>query len=141
MASLLRMPAISANVVEAVLSEWPLAENATFAQGDPIATVETYKAVVDVPADSDGVLLRMLVEPGKAVSVGTPMALLAAPGEVVDDIDALVRNLIGAESPPVADEPAPAGTREVLAWLRWLGAWAAGATVCACSVALSAMPA
>ncbi|NMO49635.1 2-oxo acid dehydrogenase subunit E2 [Actinoplanes sp. TBRC 11911] len=107
------MPAISANVVEAVLSEWPLAENAAFAQGDPIATVETDKAVVDVPADSDGVLLRMLVEPGKAVSVGTPMALLAEPGEVVDDIDALVRALIGAASPPVPDEPAPAGDREV----------------------------
>jgi pyruvate dehydrogenase E2 component (dihydrolipoamide acetyltransferase) len=113
MASLLRMPAISANVVEAVLSEWPLAENATFAEGDPIATVETDKAVVDVPAESDGVLLRTLVEPGKAVTVGTPMALLAAPGEVVDDVDALVRDLIGAGSVPVADEPAPAADREV----------------------------
>jgi pyruvate dehydrogenase E2 component (dihydrolipoamide acetyltransferase) len=113
MASLLRMPAISANVVEAVLSEWPLAENATFAEGDPIATVETDKAVVDVPAESDGVLLRTLVEPGKAVTVGTPMALLAAPGEVVDDVDALVRDLIGAVSVPVADEPAPAADREV----------------------------
>src|SRR4051794_17479626 len=114
MASLLRMPEISANTVEAVLSEWPLAENASFAAGDPIATVETEKAVVDVPAEAAGVLLRTLVEPGKTVAVGTPMAVLAEPGEAVGDIDALVRRLTGAApeaAAPVADEPTPAGTR------------------------------
>jgi len=99
MASLLRMPEIAANTTEAVLTEWPLAENASFAAGDPIATVETEKAVVDVPAEADGVLLRTLVEPGRSVSVGAPMAVLAAPGEVVDDVDALVGRLIGASTP------------------------------------------
>ncbi|MBM2614471.1 2-oxo acid dehydrogenase subunit E2 [Actinoplanes sp. LDG1-06] len=106
------MPEISANMIEAVLNEWPVAENTAFAAGDPIATVETDKAVVDVPAESDGVLVRFLIEPGKAVSVGTPMAVLAAPGEVIDDVDALVQRLVGG-SPPTADEPTPAGAREV----------------------------
>src|SRR3954451_4284106 len=115
MASLLRMPEISANTVEAVLSEWPLAENASFAAGDPIATVETEKAVVDVPAESPGVLVRTLVEPGKTGSVGTPMAVLAEPDEVIEDVAALVEQLMGAAPPaaaPAADEPTPAGTRE-----------------------------
>jgi pyruvate dehydrogenase E2 component (dihydrolipoamide acetyltransferase) len=105
MASLLRMPEISANMVEAVVSEWPVAENATFVAGDAIATVETDKAVVDVPAETDGVLLRTLVEPGKPVSVGTPMAVLAAPGEVIGDVDALVESLMG-EAPATAAPPA-----------------------------------
>jgi pyruvate dehydrogenase E2 component (dihydrolipoamide acetyltransferase) len=109
MASLLRMPEISANMVEAVLSEWPLEENASFAAGDAIATVETEKAVVDVPADTDGVLLRTLVEPGKSVTVGTPMAVLAAPGEVVDDVDALIRRLTGAAPPSIAGDASPSG--------------------------------
>ena len=117
MAHLLRMPEISANTVEAVLSEWPLAPNTEFKAGDSIATVETDKAVVDVPADEDGVLLRTLVEPGKSVSVGTPMAVLGAPGEVIDDLDALVERLTGTSAPAaaarVADAPSPAGTREV----------------------------
>lgn len=113
MAQLLRMPEISANTVEAVLSEWPLAENTAFSAGDAIATVETDKAVVDVPAEADGVLLRTLIEPGKSVSVGTPMAVLAAPGEVIDDLDALVAELTGGEVPARADDPTPAGTREV----------------------------
>jgi pyruvate dehydrogenase E2 component (dihydrolipoyllysine-residue acetyltransferase) len=115
MATLLRMPEISANTVEAVLSEWPLAENSEFAAGDAIATVETEKAVVDVPAVAAGVLLRTLIEPGKSVSVGTPMAVLGVPGETVDDIDALVEQLTGEPvvlATSAADEPTPAGTRE-----------------------------
>jgi pyruvate dehydrogenase E2 component (dihydrolipoamide acetyltransferase) len=99
MARLLRMPEISANTIEAVLSAWPLPENAAFTGGDPIATVETEKAVVDVPADEDGVLLRTLVEPGRTVAVGAPMAVLGAPGEVVDDLDALVARLTGTAPP------------------------------------------
>ena len=117
MATLLRMPEISANMVEAVLAEWSLAENAAFSAGDSIATVETEKAVVDVPAESDGVLLRILIEPGKSVSVGTPMAVLGAPGETVTDMDALVRRLTGVSAAEIAampaDEPTPAGAREV----------------------------
>jgi pyruvate dehydrogenase E2 component (dihydrolipoamide acetyltransferase) len=116
-ATLLRMPEISANMVEAVLSEWSLAENAAFSAGDSIATVETEKAVVDVPAESDGVLLRILIEPGKSVSVGTPMAVLGDPGETVTDMDALVRRLTGVSASHIAampaDEPTPAGAREV----------------------------
>ncbi|MEV6299118.1 dihydrolipoamide acetyltransferase family protein [Actinoplanes sp. NPDC051861] len=104
MAALLRMPAISANLSEAVLNEWPLAENASFSAGDPIATVETDKAVVDIPADTDGVLLKTLIEPGRTVAVGTPLAVLAAPGEVIDDVDALVSNLTGSQ-PAAVDRP------------------------------------
>jgi pyruvate dehydrogenase E2 component (dihydrolipoamide acetyltransferase) len=112
------MPEISANTVEAVLAEWPLSENTAFTAGEAIATVETEKAVVDVPAESDGVLLRTLIEPGKSVSVGTPLAVLGAPGEAIDDLDTLVVELTGQARPEAinegaADEPSPAGTREV----------------------------
>jgi pyruvate dehydrogenase E2 component (dihydrolipoamide acetyltransferase) len=116
MARLLRMPEISANTAEAVLSAWPLPENGAFSGGDAIATVETEKAVVDVPADSDGVLLRTLIEPGAAVAVGTPMAVLGEPGEVVDDLDALVARLTGTEPPasaPATDSASATGAASV----------------------------
>jgi pyruvate dehydrogenase E2 component (dihydrolipoamide acetyltransferase) len=105
MARLLRMPEIAANTVEAVLSQWPLAENAHFAAGDAIATVETDKAVVDVPADADGVLLRTLVKPGKSVSVGGAIAVLAEPGEVIDDVDAVVARLTRGAGADVGAAP------------------------------------
>lgn len=46
------MPEIAADTTQAVLSNWPLAENAAFSRDDVIATVETAKAVVDVAAEA-----------------------------------------------------------------------------------------
>ncbi len=93
MARLLLMPAVAANAVEAVLSDWPVAETAQFAAGDAIATVETEKAVVDVPAETGGVILRRLVEVGASVEVGAPIALIGDLGEAVDDVDAVLAAL------------------------------------------------
>ena len=69
MARLLRMPEVAANTLEATLSEWLLTEDAEFADGDAIATVETDKAAVEVPAEGAGVLVRTLVGPGATVAV------------------------------------------------------------------------
>jgi pyruvate dehydrogenase E2 component (dihydrolipoamide acetyltransferase) len=101
MARLLRMPEVAANAVEAVLSEWQVPENMPFRSGDTIATVETEKAVVDVPADADGVILKALVSPGAVVEVGAPIALLGESGEHVEDLSALLSEL-GAGSADVA---------------------------------------
>ena len=93
MARLLRMPEVAANAVEAVLAEWPVPENTPFSAQDSIATVETEKAVVDVPADANGVILKTLVPAGATVEVGAPIALLGDPGEMVEDLDALLVEL------------------------------------------------
>jgi pyruvate dehydrogenase E2 component (dihydrolipoamide acetyltransferase) len=91
---LLRMPEVAANAVEAVLQEWQVEENATFSEADTLATVETEKAVVDVEAESDGVLLRTLVPNGAQVAVGAPIALLGDAGDSADgDLDAVMARL------------------------------------------------
>jgi pyruvate dehydrogenase E2 component (dihydrolipoamide acetyltransferase) len=115
MPELLRMPEVATNTTEAVLLSWPVAENVPFASRDTIATVETAKAVVDVEAENDGVILRTLVAEGTEVAVGEPIALIAGTGEVVSDVDAALAQL--GQSPdakgaraleiPEAD-PAPA---------------------------------
>jgi pyruvate dehydrogenase E2 component (dihydrolipoamide acetyltransferase) len=105
MARLLRMPEVAANTLEATLSEWLLAEDAEFADGDAIATVETDKAAVEVPADGAGVLVRTLVGPGTTVAVGAPMALIAAPGETVADVDSTLAELGGTAAPATVDDP------------------------------------
>ncbi|GAA4594568.1 pyruvate dehydrogenase complex dihydrolipoamide acetyltransferase [Planotetraspora phitsanulokensis] len=106
MAKLLRMPELAANAVEAVLQGWPLPEGAAYAKGDVIATVETEKAVADVEADADGVILKTLVPEGAGVEVGAPIAVIGGPGEMAPDIDALLAEL-GVAS-PAANDPAPA---------------------------------
>jgi pyruvate dehydrogenase E2 component (dihydrolipoamide acetyltransferase) len=104
-ARLLRMPEVAANTLEATLSEWLLPEDAEFGDGDAIATVETDKAAVEVPAEGDGVLVRTLVGPGTTVAVGTPMALIAAPGETVEDVDTTLAELGGMAVPATVDDP------------------------------------
>ena len=105
MARLLRMPEVAANATEAVLQDWALAENESFSVEDTVATVETEKAVVDVEADAAGVLLRTLVEAGSQVQVGAPIALIAEPGETVDDIDGLLAELgVASDAPAVVPE-------------------------------------
>jgi pyruvate dehydrogenase E2 component (dihydrolipoamide acetyltransferase) len=118
MPELLRMPEIAAATTSATLAGWPVPVNTRFAKADIIATVETDKAVVDVEAEADGVLLRTLVAEGTEVEVGTAIAVIARPDETVDDIDAALAALgVSAgngQAAPAAPEPvvatlAPAG--------------------------------
>jgi pyruvate dehydrogenase E2 component (dihydrolipoamide acetyltransferase) len=104
---LLRMPEIAAGSTEAVLSSWSVAENASVSAREVVATVETAKAVVDVEAESDGVILRLLVEPGAEVETGAPIALVGAAGESVTDVEAALRDLGVADGPktPATVEP------------------------------------
>jgi pyruvate dehydrogenase E2 component (dihydrolipoamide acetyltransferase) len=103
-AYLLHMPEIAANATGAVLQDWSVAERAGFAAGEALATVETDKAIVEIEAEADGVVLEWLVPAGAQVEVGAPIAVLGDPGEQVDDIDAL-RAALG-----VAADRAPSAT-------------------------------
>jgi pyruvate dehydrogenase E2 component (dihydrolipoamide acetyltransferase) len=116
---LLRMPEIATGTTEAVLSSWSVAENATVSARDVVATVETAKAVVDVEAETDGVILRLLVEPGAEVETGAPIALVGKAGESVTDLDSALRDLgvadVALEVPEAAttQEPSPVDDVEV----------------------------
>jgi pyruvate dehydrogenase E2 component (dihydrolipoamide acetyltransferase) len=103
---LLRMPEIATGTTEAVLSSWSVAENATVSARDVVAVVETAKAVVDVEAEADGVVVRLLVEPGAEVLTGAPIALVAGLGEQVGDVDAALRDLGVSGAAPPAGAPA-----------------------------------
>jgi pyruvate dehydrogenase E2 component (dihydrolipoamide acetyltransferase) len=119
-ARVLRMPGVSANATEAVLSEWLVEESGEFGVADAIATVETEKAAVEVEADAAGRMLRTLVPPGAQVEVGDPIAVLGDPGESVDDVDALLASLGVAPATDVVvperrDVPADPGSGAPLA--------------------------
>jgi pyruvate dehydrogenase E2 component (dihydrolipoamide acetyltransferase) len=103
------MPEVATGTSEAVLSSWSVSENASVTATEVIATVETAKAVVDVEAEADGVVLRLLVAPGTQVQSGTPIALMAGPDEQVADIDAELRDL-GIVADPLALEVPEAAT-------------------------------
>ena len=112
MPELLRMPEIAAATTSAVLAGWPVAVNTRFSASDVIATVETDKAVVDVEAEADGVILRTLVTEGTEVEVGTAIAVLAGPDETVDDVDAFLAALGVSAGNGTSPATVPAGAAE-----------------------------
>jgi len=91
---ILRMPEVAANTPSAVLSSWNVDLDAPYRAGTALVTVETDKAVVDVEAERDGVLLQLLVDAGSTVEVGAPIAVLGAVG---DGPDAVARLLAGVD--------------------------------------------
>lgn len=106
MPTLLRMPAIAAGAETAILSEWRVQKGASFNKSDTIATVETDKALVDMEAEDAGVILHFIINSGDEVEVGAPIALSGAPGEFIDDIDAVLRDLgVSAQSASTSGEP------------------------------------
>jgi len=94
------MPELAEDPTEGVLTEWLVGESGAFAGAQCIATVETEKLLVSVEVSEPGVLVKALVQAGALVDPGTPLAVLAHPGETIGDIDALLVELGLAEAPP-----------------------------------------
>jgi pyruvate dehydrogenase E2 component (dihydrolipoamide acetyltransferase) len=105
MAAIMRMPALLADATEAILAKWIIKEGEAFKAGQPIAEVETEKALVEVPAESDGILGKILVAEGKNTEVGMPIAVLLAAGESATEIDKLLGEKDVAPAAVVAAAP------------------------------------
>jgi pyruvate dehydrogenase E2 component (dihydrolipoamide acetyltransferase) len=105
MAAIMRMPALLADATEAILAKWLVKEGEAFKAGQAIAEVETEKALVEVPAESDGILGKILVAEGKNTEVGMPIAVLLAAGESAAEIDKLLGEKDSAPAPAVVTAP------------------------------------
>ena len=84
MAELITMPKLGFDMAEGKLGEWIKKAGDTVTQGETVLLVETDKASVEVPAFRSGVLLKILVEAGESVPIGTPIAVIGEAGEAVD---------------------------------------------------------
>jgi pyruvate/2-oxoglutarate dehydrogenase complex dihydrolipoamide acyltransferase (E2) component len=74
----IRMPDLSPTDNEVTLVRWHVAVGEKVALGQPLLEVETAKAVMDVESVAAGVLTEVLAEPGAAVLIGAPIAVIAA---------------------------------------------------------------
>lgn len=71
------MPALSPTMDSGSISKWTLAPGDSFIAGDVLCSIETDKASVDFEAQDDGVLAKILIEPGQQdVAVGTPICVV-----------------------------------------------------------------
>ncbi|KAL2753586.1 hypothetical protein ACRALDRAFT_1077430 [Sodiomyces alcalophilus JCM 7366] len=88
------MPALSPTMTEGNIATWKVKEGESFSAGDVLLEIETDKATMDVEAQEDGIVAKIISGDGsKSVQVGTRIAVIAEPG---DDLSALE---IPAEEP------------------------------------------
>jgi len=81
MAEVIKMPKMSDTMTEGVLAKWHKKVGDKVKSGDVLAEIETDKATMDFESYSDGTLLYIGIEEGKAVPVDAMIAVIGAEGE------------------------------------------------------------
>ncbi|MFD6397321.1 dihydrolipoamide acetyltransferase family protein [Nocardia sp. NPDC060249] len=70
------MPRLSDTMEDGVVSAWLKQVGDQITRGEIVAEIETDKALMELEAYDDGVLERILAEPGVRVAIGEPIALV-----------------------------------------------------------------
>lgn len=81
------MPQMGYDMREGTLVRWLKAEGAEIDIGDPVAEIETDKAVVEFESVASGILRKRLVSEGTTVPVGHPLAIVGSLDEEISDIE------------------------------------------------------
>ena len=109
MASVVRMPSVLAGATEAAISNWLVAPGDTVAIGDPIAEIETEKALVEYAAEDAGIVGRLMLAAGDSGEIGEPILVLVGEGETDADIDAALGGASAGAAASAGTAPAGAG--------------------------------
>jgi pyruvate dehydrogenase E2 component (dihydrolipoyllysine-residue acetyltransferase) len=72
------MPKLSDSMEEATIVRWLKGPGDAFSKGEPLAEIETDKATIVFEAESDGVLVSIVVPEGASARLGDPIATLGA---------------------------------------------------------------
>lgn len=115
MVQLMSVPEVAAGASEVLLAEWSVGTGAEVSRGDVIAVAETDKAVVEVEAEFDGVVVGLLATVGETVDVGAPLMLVGTGADLDRELAVLLAEVgVTAPEPPAAPAaaevavPAPA---------------------------------
>ena len=84
MASKIIMPQGGQDIKEGSIVGWLKKEGESVAKGEVICEVETEKAVFEVQAPADGILVKIVAQDGETVPIFSVIGIIAEPGEKVD---------------------------------------------------------
>ena len=120
MATTVVMPQMGFDMQEGTVVRWLKQEGDDVSRGEPIAEIETDKAIVEMEAFASGVLLKTVVGEGQTVPVGQTIAVIGSPGEPLPDLGsapaapteteesqeapAVVEEAVSAEVPAAAEQ-------------------------------------
>jgi len=81
----IRMPSFGQTTDELVIVAWLKEEGDAVAAGEPLLTVQTDKAMIEVESFAAGTLLKISRRAGEIVEAGSPIAYLGQPGEAIPE--------------------------------------------------------
>jgi len=104
------LPDLGEGLQDAEIVSWYVAAGDRVVADQPLVSVETDKAVVDVPSPQSGRIARVFGAPGDRIDVGEPLVEFAADGAPVRDAGTVVGELPTDRAEP----PAPASAATTL---------------------------
>jgi 2-oxoisovalerate dehydrogenase E2 component (dihydrolipoyl transacylase) len=125
------LPDLGEGLQEAEIVTWHVGEGDRVVADQPLVSVETDKAVVEIPAPRSGTVSKLFGQPGDRVEVGAPLVAFEDPAAV--DTGTVAGKLPEAEESVPEEEVRPSRTRvkatpAVRALARKLGVELAGVT-------------
>ncbi len=110
MADELVMPRLSDTMERGTIARWIKQEGDAFTNGDVLAEIETDKALMELSAYDDGVILKILVPDGGEAELGAPIAITGVAGETVpaEMLQAAPVPVVAAPEATTTEQPAAA---------------------------------
>lgn len=111
MPKFIEMPKLSDTMTEGTLAKWTVKEGDKIAVGKAIADVETDKATMEYASPFEGILHKIIVQPGNKVPLNAPLAVILEEDEAAPaNLDELIAKAQSAAAPAPAAEKKPAAS-------------------------------
>jgi pyruvate dehydrogenase complex dihydrolipoamide acetyltransferase long form len=107
MATQVVMPQMGESIAEGTITKWLKQVGDKVDRDEALLEISTDKVDTEIPSPAAGVLGQILVEEGQTVEVGTPLAIILAEGEKLEDAD-IAAAPAAAPAPAATPTPAPA---------------------------------
>ncbi|MEZ4743314.1 MAG: dihydrolipoamide acetyltransferase family protein [Bdellovibrionota bacterium] len=108
MAVVVEMPKLSDTMEEGGIASWLKSEGDAVEEGEALLEIETDKATMEYASPEEGVLLKILANPGQTVALNAPIAVIGSEGEKVD-----FSKLLSSHTPSQEKPKASEGVQEV----------------------------
>ncbi|MFI4963042.1 MAG: dihydrolipoamide acetyltransferase family protein, partial [Legionellales bacterium] len=108
--NIFNLPDLGEGLPDAEIHEWFVKEGDTVSADQPLVSMETAKAVVDVPCPQSGVIAKLYGKPGDVIKTGDPLAAFESSNARPADKGTVVGNL--EESTEVSEDTFTIGSHQ-----------------------------
>ena len=106
-----KLPDLGEGLQEAEIVEWHVKSGEDIRADQPLVSVETAKAIVEIPSPQSGRIAKLFGKPGDIVHLGAPLVAFEGAGERGEDADAgTVVGHMEVGRQPVQEAPAALGS-------------------------------